>query len=103
LGVRGFASYAVAVADMSQSSREEDSPAVGEESGAFGRGSFAPSVRTFLIADVSIVDRSPTTDGVSGTPPRVVLPASTCARIPKLSLLCATRHTLRIGHGALFD
>ena len=34
---------------------------------------------------------------------RVVLPASTCARIPRLSSFFATRHTLRIGRKALFD
>src|SRR5215213_4111801 len=32
-----------------------------------------------------------------------VLPASTCARIPKLSVLRSTRHTLRIGHEAPLD
>jgi hypothetical protein len=34
---------------------------------------------------------------------RVVLPASTCAKIPKLSVLRSKRHTLRTGHEALFD
>src|SRR5205823_7739889 len=34
---------------------------------------------------------------------RVVLPASTCAKIPKLSVLRSKRHTLRIGHKGLLD
>src|SRR5712691_2386999 len=34
---------------------------------------------------------------------RVVLPASTCARIPRLSVLPSKRHTLRIGHKGLLD
>src|SRR5205807_10441308 len=33
----------------------------------------------------------------------VVLPASTCARIPKFSVLRSKRHTLRIGHKGLLD
>jgi hypothetical protein len=34
---------------------------------------------------------------------RVVLPASTCARIPRLSSFCDTRHTHRIGQKSHFD
>ena len=33
----------------------------------------------------------------------VVLPASTCAKIPKLSVVRSKRHTLRIGHKGLLD
>jgi class 3 adenylate cyclase len=40
------------VADTSQSSSEGDPPARGEDAESSRRGSFAPAVLTFLIADV---------------------------------------------------
>jgi YVTN family beta-propeller protein len=52
LEARLSASYAVAVTDTSRSSSEGDLPVQGEDSEPSERGSFAPSVRTFLIADV---------------------------------------------------
>src|SRR5215469_15890938 len=59
------------------------------------RSSGSESVR--VVPASTLPSRSITPEANSSRSVRVVLPASTCARIPKLSVFCDTRHTLRIG------
>src|SRR4029077_15818248 len=68
-----------------------------------------PRCRSSVSESVSVVPAS-TLPTASMTPAsyssrsvRVVLPASTCAKIPRFSSFCNTRHTLQIGPKGLVD
>lgn len=65
------------------------------------RSSGSESVR--VVPASTLPGRSITPAAYSSRSVRVVLPASTCARIPKLSVFCDTRHILRTGHEGHLD